>query len=157
MRTTWVISERQLPDLEGCAALLRQVHVTQRYPVRWPDDPEAWLTPPGMTAAWVARRDDEVIGHVCLGRKGLAPPDLTLERLFVAPDAAGSGVGRALITHASDWAAERRLPLTLDVADNCTNAITLYERLGWRLTGRSPIDWGDDAASSLLHFVAPTG
>jgi GNAT superfamily N-acetyltransferase len=153
---TCAISERRIRDLEGCAALLAQVHVTQRYPIRWPDDPRAWLTPPDVAGAWVATRDDEVIGHVCLVRKDLVLPELTLERLFVSPDVAGSGVGRALINHASDWAAERRSRLTLNVAENCAKAITLYGRLGWRLTGRTPIDWGDDAADSLLHFEAPT-
>lgn len=148
----WVIRARRDGDLQQCVALLAQVHVEQRYPVHWPDDPCVWLTPPNMAAGWVATRDDEVIGHVCLVRKDLETPDLTLERLFVSPNAAGSGVGRALVSHASDWAAQRQSPLSLDVADNCTKAVTLYGRLGWRLTGKTPIDWGDDVAHCLLHF-----
>lgn len=154
---TYVIRERRARDLETCVALLAQVHVTQRYPIRWPDDPRAWLTPPDAAGAWVATLHDDVIGHVCVVSKDLAPSELTLERLFVSPDAAGSGVGRALMNHASNWAAVRRSRLTLDVAENCAKAIALYGRLGWRLTGQTPIDWGDDAADSLLHFEAPTG
>lgn len=151
----YVIRERSVLDLEACAAMLAQVHVEQRYPIRWPDDCHAWLTPANVAAAWVAVRGDEVIGHVCVARKHQMPPELTLERLFVSPDAAGSGVGGALIDQARNWAAERRSLLTLDVAENCGRAIAVYGRLGWRLTGRTPIDWGDDAADSLLHFEAP--
>lgn len=154
---TYVIRERRACDLDTCVAMLAQVHVTQRYPIRWPDDPRIWLTPPEAAGAWVATLRDEVIGHVCVVRKDLVRSELTLERLFASPDAAGSGVGRALINHASDWAAGRRSRLTLDVADNCAKAINLYSRLGWRLTGQTPIDWGDDAADSLLHFEAPAG
>ncbi|QGG41350.1 GNAT family N-acetyltransferase [Aeromicrobium yanjiei] len=152
---SYLIRERQDLDLEACAAILAQVHVDQRYPVRWPDDPRAWLTYADAAAAWVAVRDGQVMGHVCVARNHPMPPELTLERLFVSPDAAGSGVGGALVDHASRWAAERGLRLTLDVAENCARAIALYGRLGWRLTGRTPIDWGDDAAQFLLHFDAP--
>jgi [ribosomal protein S18]-alanine N-acetyltransferase len=154
---TSVIRERRDGDLHECVALLAQVHVRQRYPINWPDNPCAWLTPPGMAAAWVATRDDEVMGHVCLVRKDLVTPDLTLERLFVSPVAAGTGVGTALVSHASDWAAQRRSRLSLDVVENCAKAVTLYGRLGWRLTGKTPIDWGGNAAHCLLHFEAPSG
>ena len=154
---TYVIRERRARDLDTCVSLLAQVHVTQRYPIRWPDDPQTWLTPPDAARSWVATLHDDVVGHVCVVVKDLVRSDLTLERLFVSPDAAGIGVGRALVNQASDWAAERRSRLTLDVAENCAQAITLYRRLGWRLTGQTPIDWGDDAADSLLHFEAPAG
>lgn len=124
----WAIRERREGDLQPCVALLAQVHVEQRYPVHWPQDPCVWLTPQNVAAAWVATRGDELIGHVCLVRKHLGGPALTLERLFVSPNAAGSGVGKALVNHASDWAAQRRSPLSLDVADNCTKAVSLRSR-----------------------------
>ncbi|MFC6285292.1 GNAT family N-acetyltransferase [Nocardioides sp. GCM10027113] len=154
---TWVIRERRDGDLHECAALLAQVHVEQRYPVNWPDDPGTWLTPANMAAAWVVARDDEIIGHVCLVRGNLSTSDLTLERLFVSPVAVGSGVGRALVIQASDWTAQRGAQLSLDVADNCAKAVALYRRLGWRQIGETPIDWGGDLARRLLHFEAPTG
>ena len=99
--------------------------------------------------------NDEVVGHVCLARRDLETPVLSLERLFVSPAVVGSGVGRALVAHSSDWANQHRQRLTLDVAENCTDAVNLYGRLGWRLTGRTPIDWGGDLARYLLHFEAP--
>jgi [ribosomal protein S18]-alanine N-acetyltransferase len=151
-----VISERRDRDLQDCTTLLTQVHINQRYPIHWPDDPIAWLTPRDMVAAWLAARDGEVLGHVCLASKGLVTPDLTLDRLFVSPAVGGRGVGRALVTHASEWAAARGRRLSLDVVENCTNAVTLYRRLGWRQSGRTRIDWGDDVAQYLLHFDAPS-
>ncbi|MBC9226900.1 hypothetical protein GL325_11220 [Aeromicrobium sp. 636] len=57
--------------------------------------------------------------------------------------------------HANGRAAHRRSRLTLDVAENCSSAIALYGQLGWRLTGKTPIDWGEDVADCLLHFEAP--
>lgn len=153
---TWVIRERGAGDLEDCAALLAQVHVEHRYPIHWPDHPCSWLSPPDMLVAWVAARDGEVVGHVCLVCKDQMAPNLTLERLFVSPLAAGAGVGRALVVRASEWATERRSGLTLDVVENCTEAVALYRRLAWRLTGQTPIEWGDDVAQRVLHFEAPS-
>lgn len=63
-----------------CAEPLAQVHATQRYPIRWPDDPRVWLTPPDMAGAWVATRHDGVIGHACVVGRDLVPPELILER-----------------------------------------------------------------------------
>lgn len=154
---TWVIREREDRDLQACAALLAQVHADQRYPIHWPDDPHTWLTPHDMAAAWVAVREHEVIGHVCLVRRDLATPELKLNRLFVSPLVVGNGVGKGLVVHATDWARRHRSRLTLDMLENCANAVTLYTRLGWRLTERSPIDWGDGVAHCLLHFDAPSG
>lgn len=152
---TWAIRERRDGDVQESAGVLSQVHFEDRYPIHWPDDPCAWLAPPNMVIAWVAARHDEVLGHVCLVRRDLLTHDLRLERLFVSPQAKGMGLGRALLGHANAWAAHRRSRLTLDVAENCSSAIALYGRLGWRLTGRTPIDWGEDVAEYLLHFEAP--
>jgi|SRR5579884_1636795 len=55
-----------------------------------------------------------------------------LNDLFVAPDARGLGVGRALLTHARDYAAETGAAgLTLQTAVTNTAAQALYESLGW--------------------------
>ena len=110
-----------------------------------------------MVAAWVAASDDEVIGHVCLVRRDPVAKDLKLERLFVSPVSGGRGVGRALVTEAGEWAAQHEFRLSPDVVENCTEAVALYLRLGWRLTGRTPIAWGQDAADYVLHLEAPPG
>lgn len=106
-------------------------------------------------AAWVAVLGDRVAGHVCLTTRGGDDPVLWVERLFVDPDQNGHGLGRRLLTGAVDAAAERHVPVRLEVADNCTAAIHLYERLGWTLEGTAPISWGKDLATSLLEFSPP--
>lgn len=54
-----------------------------------------------------------------------------LEDLFVAPDARGAGVGRALITEVTEWARVRRLYKVYWHTEN-TNATArlLYDKLG---------------------------
>ena len=108
-----------------------------------------------MAVAWVAAPYDEVLGHVCLVHSDGLARVLALERLFVSPAMARLGVGVALVTQASEWAKSQEHRLTLDVAENCADAIGLYKRLGWHLTGRTRIPGGEDAARRLLHFDAP--
>jgi GNAT superfamily N-acetyltransferase len=145
------IRARADADLEACVAFLRTVHETAGYPVNWPADPDAWLTPPDALGSWVATADDRVVGHVALTLSG--PGAVLVERLFVDPKETGAGLGRRLLDHCVSVAAERALDLSLQVADNCHAAIRLYRRAGWRETGIAPIDWGGDQASTVLLFA----
>jgi GNAT superfamily N-acetyltransferase len=133
--------------------LLREVHEAAAYPVNWPGDPTHWLTPPNALGCWVITVNAEVAGHLAVTRTG---GTALVERLFVDPNQTGQGLGRKLLDHARHIAAEHQLELTLEVADNCTAAIALYRRAGWRETTRTPIDWGDDQASTLISFSAPS-
>lgn len=157
MHTPARIRERTPEDLPQCAAVLRVVHEDSRYPVVWPDDAEQWLTPRTMVRAWVATRDGAVVGHVALGVVARAdgPQVGSIERLFVDPACGRSGIGRRLLAHALADAEVRGLSVELDVADGSVAAISLYERLGWRLVRRAPISWGGDHATSVLTFHPP--
>lgn len=132
------ITERADTHLDPLVEVLWRVHLGG-YPASWPEAPAAWLCPDGSLGAWVAVDDDDlVIGHV-----GLAVPEPgrmpTVTRLFVEPDRRGAGVADALLE-----AAERACPGThvrLDVTEETPAAWRLYERHGWRLTGRGPADW----------------
>ena len=147
------IRERRRADLPRCVALLAQSHTLHRYPVHWPADPSGWLSPAGMAHAWVATATSEVVGHVCVVRHRDPGDGLRLERLFVSQQAQGHG--RALVDAATTWATEHRHRLTLDVLENCTDAIRLYRALGWRLLEEIPIDWAGDVARTVLRFEAP--
>jgi ribosomal protein S18 acetylase RimI-like enzyme len=157
MRASVRIRERTAEDLPRCAAVLRAVHEDSRYPVVWPDDVERWLTPRTMVQAWVATRDGAVVGHVALGVLSQADGARfgSIERLFVDPACGRAGIGRRLLAHGLTDAGLRGLPVELDVADGSVAAISLYERLGWRLVRRAPISWGGDHASSVLTFHPP--
>jgi ribosomal-protein-alanine N-acetyltransferase len=148
-----MVRERIEADLRGCVDLLRVVHLTHRYPVRWPADPVAWLSAPGPARAWVATADDVVVGHV--GQSRDESGTLHLERLFVSPGASSRGIGERLVRQVTNGAHRGGDRLVLDVADNAATALRLYERLGWQRTGRSPVDWGGDLVRSLIHLEAP--
>lgn len=84
---------------------------------------------------WVADNGTTILGGLVLIVK---PPVAKLANIAVHPDAAGRGLGRALIDHAQKQAVLSgcsHMNLTTHVAmpDN----VTLYEKLGWTTTGTS--------------------
>jgi len=91
-----VIRARTDADLVDCVVFLRDVHELSGYPVNWPADPKAWLTPPGALGCWVITVDDQVAGHVALTADG---EGVLVERLFVDPKRTGGGLGRQLLGH----------------------------------------------------------
>jgi [ribosomal protein S18]-alanine N-acetyltransferase len=149
-----LIRERGEQDLDICVRLLRAVHQVAGYPVNWPVDPRRWLTPEDGLGCWVAVRDERVVGHVALTANG--PDGVSVERLFVDPEATRAGIGRQLLDHSVKAAAELGRKLSLEVVDNRGAAERLYRRAGWLETGRTPIDWAGDQASELIHFEAPS-
>lgn len=71
-----------------------------------------------------------------------------IEMLFVDPACRGQGIGRQLLGHAVD-----RLGATaLDVNEQNPQAIGFYERMGFRATGRSPLD-GQGRPFPLIHMA----
>jgi GNAT superfamily N-acetyltransferase len=125
-----VIRIREPADLPACVAVLRAVHEADGYPLNWPADPAAWLTPPGTRQAWVAVDARTVAGHAIVTADG------ELSRLFVSPRRRGEGVARELIARAR---AAHGNPLVLEVANAA--AAAYYERTGWVLLGIVVADW----------------
>ena len=160
---------RTTEDLSGCVRALREVHGTDGYPAVWPASPSDWLNPPGCCAAWVAMSGNSVIGHVCLIR-GVDDPLVTaltgggpdrlaaVSRLFVAPSSRGHHVGADLLAALSGFASEKNLQLMLDVVDDESPAVALYERLGWQLVDRRRADWAtpDGRRLPLRVYLAPS-
>ncbi|TYB54412.1 GNAT family N-acetyltransferase [Nonomuraea sp. PA05] len=134
--------------MAACVEALAEVQAADRYPVHWPDDPGAWLTPDGMTGAWLAVEAGVVLGHVALTR------DLEVSRLFVTPAARGRGVAERLL---GTVRAATPLPLKLEVSSEGPAAIRLYERSGWRRVGSSRAGWLNAAGEPALlhHYVSP--
>jgi [ribosomal protein S18]-alanine N-acetyltransferase len=152
-----VIRPRTSDDLIACVKALAEVQAADRYPVDWPDDPEGWLTPGDLLAAWVALEDGVVVGHV-----GLTSPVAAIDRasavasvtrLFVTPGARGGGLAARLLDVAREAAGA---PLSLEVSDEGRAAIAFYERHGWRRVGSTRADWLNAAGEPALvhHYVS---
>ncbi|KRV65981.1 GCN5 family acetyltransferase [Aeromonas veronii] len=71
-----------------------------------------------------------------------------LEMLFVAPEARGSGVGRLLVAHAISQCGATQV----DVNEQNEQAVGFYLKMGFTVTGRSPLD-GQGKPYPLLHMA----
>jgi len=151
---------RRSSDLPACVAALRAVHDTDGYPLRWPADPEAWLSPPEPIGAWVAEDAEQLVGHVLLARVPARDPLVPLlswpvgevaevKRLFVVPAARRRRVGATLLDTASAGARALGLVPVLEVLARDVAAIALYERLGWRRLGRRSAIWDEHHGEEL--------
>lgn len=157
-------------DLGDCVRVLAEVHARDGYPLNWPGQPAAWLTPASLLAAWVAERDGRVAGHVCLSRSG--PDDAAaglwrarsglgddaptvLNRFFVAPSARGLGIGALLLSAAVSAARALNRHPVLDVAASDTAATALYDRLGWQRLGTVEQRWGPAQNVTVRCYAAP--
>jgi ribosomal-protein-alanine N-acetyltransferase len=144
--------------MPACIAALRLIHAYDKYPVTWPDDPAAWLTPRGCFGAWVAVAGDEIVGHMalCLDEDDV-PPEIELKRLFVIPAHRGAGYARALLDlGVRETLARGHVPM-LQVRDAERTAIALYERLGWKRTDSYRISWPGSRGEHLVHRYELTG
>ncbi|MFC8797627.1 GNAT family N-acetyltransferase [Promicromonospora sp. NPDC057138] len=155
------IAQRNPAHLDRVVGALRQVHEKSGYPMVWPDDPTAWLTPAGTLDAWVALSDGEVVGHVMLveGDKVEYAAELVeatgvpvtglagVSRLFVTPAARRRGVAAALLERLEDTSTRRGRRLVLDVVDDGGPAVRLYERLGWTRVTAGEATWTTPAGT----------
>jgi ribosomal protein S18 acetylase RimI-like enzyme len=88
---------------------------------------------------------------------GFVPPDppdaVHLWGMWVAPEARGRGLGRALVEHVVGWARERgAAAVLLDLTDTerTAAAAALYSSLGFAPTGeRAPLD-SDPALETIV-------
>jgi GNAT superfamily N-acetyltransferase len=166
---------RQPSDIARCVDVLAAVHAADGYPLHWPADPPAWLTPMNLLSAWVAEDERDVLGHVALcGAVGDAaaplwsaashvPPErlAVVAKLFVALPARGRGVGATLLAQACAEAEGQGLRPALEVLGHDQRAIALYEATGWRRVASVAAPWartrdehGGDQAM-LYYYLAP--
>jgi len=163
-----MIRPRRSEDLEPCLELLHAVHLADRYPVRWPQDPPRWLTGRAGLAAWVSENAGAIDGHLSLHATNPArahpewreavpvPVDrlAVVSRFFVALEARRRGVGGALMDVAEGYGTDHGRRLVLDVADHNHDAIAFYERRGWRRVGTASLLLDDGRTTlPLVVFV----
>ncbi|WP_075289802.1 acetyltransferase [Pararhizobium arenae] len=70
-----------------------------------------------------------------------------MEALFVDPARRGAGIGAALVQHGLTLHPK----MTTDVNEQNDQAVRFYERMGFRHTGRSPVD-GQGRRYPLIHL-----
>jgi GNAT superfamily N-acetyltransferase len=161
-----VIVPRTPAHLSACADLARITHRTDGYPIVLPDDINAFLAPAAQLAAWIARADGAVVGHVGLHRPtsaavahvlaaaGLeAAPIGVVSRLMVGPEGRGCGTGMALLDRATVDAHGRGLRPVLDVVTTYASAIRLYQRAGWEQIGVASVAMPNGKSVDEYVFV----
>lgn len=165
------IRVRQHDNVAQCVGLLAAVHALDSYPLHWPADPFAWLSPPNLLIAWVAEVNGVLSGHValCAAEDDVAtsawslasgkPPErlAVVAKLFVSPGARGLGLGAALLDTASAEARRWRLLPVLEVLDHDRSAIALYERTGWLRVASVSVLWAQvsEGRAEVHYYVAP--
>lgn len=118
-------------------------NLIQRSKAHWGYDPallEAWRPDLMLNPATIADRhvycaEDALTGALAgvSHLYQLNDEEVSLEHLFVEPDAIGKGVGAALWRHAVSWAVSRGAHAIIVVAD--PNARPFYERMGAVVVG----------------------
>ncbi len=155
---------RRDDDLPALVDALERQQPASGYPVGWPTPfpPEEFIRRRDEVAAYVAVTDGVPVGHVS-ARRVRADPDhlsagdeatvwaaghgLPVERLgsvsafFLAPEAQGLGLGRALLQAALGALRDAGLAPCLDVVDAEGRAAHMYRRDGWRVVGHTHPDW----------------
>jgi ribosomal protein S18 acetylase RimI-like enzyme len=99
------------------------------------DQLRAELADPGTTG-WGVRERGRLVASV---RVRMAEPSVAeIGRLVVAPDRQGSGLGTALLRAAEAGLAAEVTVIRLFTGEHSHGNIRLYQRLGYRETGRTP-------------------
>jgi GNAT superfamily N-acetyltransferase len=95
------------------------------------------LDPATVLLTVVAYVDDEPVGHACLrALGGSMAGDLEIKRMYVQPDARGSGVADALLAAVEQRAQEEGVPrVVIHTGDRQLAALRFYDRHGY-----TPID-----------------
>ena len=152
---------RREDDLPELGRLARLVQATDGYPPELPDgDYEYFVGAPSQLSprsptdtAWVAVHEELLVGHIALHCRPspevvqIATNSVNLEgcevaaiaRLFVHPDFRRQGCGRRLLEQATTTALDLDYAPILDVVDELSAAISLYEVLGWKYLGTTQV------------------
>lgn len=165
------VRRRSDDDLPALRRLADEVLRLDGYPPRRPQDLGRFMAAPDALAAFVAVRDGQVVGHVCvspsgspevldLARRALRVPEQRLAvvaRLLVSPAHRRDGVAGALLAEAEEEAARLGLIPVLDVATHFAAAIALYERSGWRRLGQVSVAFPGAEPLDEHVYVGPLG
>ena len=135
----WVIVEASgAADIAACGELFREYQRSIGIDLAYQDFETELATLPGKYAPprgrlLLARQGEALAG--CAALRPLNATDCEMKRLFVRPDARGTGLGRALAERLVAAAIEQGYArVRLDTLPTMGGAQSLYERLGFRDT-----------------------
>lgn len=161
------IRERVPEDVPVLAKILLAQQAETRYPFRdpLPIPVEDFMHAHDAARAWTAELDGDPIGHVarmdsprvvpaadvltevCARAHGCDPNELAwVSTLFVAPEARGLGIARALMDTVVQDILDQGLHPCLEVLPVHAGALSLYVSTGWRTVHRVRPDWLREAA-----------
>ncbi len=160
-----LIRDRSARDGAALERIARETHRLDGYPKYLPGDLRSFIVNADAIGAWVAASDRDVLGHVALHRHsaqqvmdvalsatGLDEDGIAVvARLLVAPSARRRGIGQALLEKATLEAAQIGRRAVLDVVEDHSAAIALYERCEWQRVGR--VEWMLPGDLLLQEFV----
>ena len=130
-RETFAATFAHLYPPQDLEAFQAEAHTPQRY-VAWAEDPAFGL--------WIAEQGGKAIGYALAGPCHLPHPEVTpgcgeLWRVYVLPEAQGSGLGGRLLKTALDWLTRPGRDLWLGVWSGNHGAQRLYARYGFEKAG----------------------
>ncbi len=98
---------------------------------------------------YVAEKDNEILGGCGIfPTVGLPNKTCELVKLYLAPEARGTGLGKALMLKAMAWAKEAGYEqVYLETMPELSNAVTMYEKLGYNRLTQSLGNSGHDGCS----------
>jgi GNAT superfamily N-acetyltransferase len=160
---------RNADDVDDCVRLFRAVHQRDGYPIYLPEDLAGFVATGEELGAWVATESQGIVGHVALHARSWAGvmqaatralhcedgEIAVVARLVVAPSCRRAGIGRALLSEATDAARKHGRRPILDVAAHYHAATALYDTAGWRRIGTASFPLPDGTTVREIVFAAP--
>jgi GNAT superfamily N-acetyltransferase len=163
------IRKRRPEDIEELVEVLLAVRQNDGYPAKWPEDPVSWLESRRTLEALVAERDGGLVGQVELAtpegdfaedtwRAALDVPEepiAVIKRLFVAPSVRREGLGRLLLSAATDLCHKRGARPVLDV-DATAPANRLYAEEGFKAVGEVELAFSPSGRTFVARcYIGP--